>query len=143
MTAIMLALGSYRFELRTATYQNYTRHTTWRWPQQDLIGRDPILQFMGPNLDTVELDGTIYPHFAGGLGQLGLMREEANKGTPLHMIEGARGRNLRRWVILSVKESYPEFFAAGIPRKIDFALSLKRYPDDEPARTIQRVSFFT
>lgn len=139
MTAIMLALGSYRFQLSTATYQTYSRHTTWRWPQQDLIGRDPILQFVGPNLDTLDLDGVIYPHFAGGLGQLDLMRDEAALGKPLPLISG-QGFYLRRWVILSVKEAYPAFLPGGVPRKIDFALQLKRYPDDEPTAA---ALFFT
>lgn len=128
-TRIMMALGSYRFSMDTAAYQDFRRQTSFRWTEQDRVGRAPALQFLGPGKETLELSGTIYPHYKGGLGQLDAMRAEAGKGEPLILVDG-QGRVWGKWVIEEVAETQDAFLPGGVPRKQTFHLKLGSYGED-------------
>ena len=125
----LMALGNYRFSLDTAAYQSLTRSTEYRWQPQDRLGRRPAHQYLGPGQDEINLEGTIYPEYRGGLGQLDRMREEANAGKPLLMTDST-GRVWGRWVIRRVEETQRVFSVAGTPRKVEFRLQLSHYGED-------------
>jgi uncharacterized protein len=129
MPEVMMALGGYRFAIGTAAYQTLRRATEYRWAQMNRIGRRPAMQYVGPGIDSIDLDGVIYPHFRGGLWQVETMRTEAGLGAPLMLVAGT-GYGLGRWVILSVEETESVFMSNGAPRKIEFRLGLKAYGDD-------------
>lgn len=125
---VMLALGPYRFSLSTAAYQELERTSSWRWPSVDRIGARPALQYTGPGEDTVSMRGTIYPHYAGGLGQVSAMRAAASTGLPLLLIDGT-GRVWGQYVITEIRETQKTFFSNGQPRAQEFDLSLTMYGD--------------
>lgn len=127
--ATMMGLGPYRFSLNTAAYQSLERMDEYRWQSQDRIGRHPAMQYIGAGHTTVTLDGVIYPHFRGGLGQIQAMRGAAILGTPLVLVSGG-GRIFGFFVILSVEETQTVFLANGAPRKQEFAITLKSYGAD-------------
>jgi hypothetical protein len=129
MSDVMLALGGYRFSMTTAAYQRLRRSDVWRWIFQDRIGRKPSAQFTGPGKSEVEIEGVIYPHYKGGLGQIPAMRAEADKGEPLLLADGY-GNVWGQWVIerLDATETVP--LANGAPRKIEFRLNLSTYGED-------------
>lgn len=126
---MMLALGPYRFSLNTSAYQSLKRSSEYRWPSIERIGKEPLLQAIGPGCDRIDLDGVIYPHFRGGLGQINAMRDSAQKQEPLMLING-QGNVLGRFVITQIEESQNTFLADGAPRKIEFRLSLERYGEE-------------
>ena len=126
---MMLALGPYRFSLNTSAYQSLKRSSEYRWPSTPRIGKEPLLQAIGPGCDHIDLDGVIYPHFRGGLGQINAMRDSAAKQEPLMLING-QGNVLGRFVITQIEESQNTFLADGAPRKIEFRLSLERYGEE-------------
>lgn len=126
---MMLALGPYRFSLNTSAYQSLKRSSEYRWPSIERIGKEPLLQAIGPGCDRIDLDGVIYPHFRGGLGQINAMRDSAEKQKPLMLING-QGNVLGRFVITQIEESQNTFLADGAPRKIEFRLSLERYGEE-------------
>lgn len=127
---ILMALGPYRFAVSTAAYQQLVRRSQYRWAQQDRIGRRPALQYLGPGMDEIEVRGVIYPFFRGGLGQVNLMRNEAGRGTP-HLLVTGYGDVLDTWAITEIEETEQHHTAHGIPRRIDFRLTLQRYGEDE------------
>jgi len=120
---MMMTLGNYRFELNTAAYSSSRRSTQYRWSEQQRVQSDTAYQFVGPGSDTLRLQGTIYPHFTGGLGQVDAMRAEAAKGEALLMVTG-RGDVLGHWLINTIDEKSSTFFDDGSPRRIDFSLTL-------------------
>ena len=126
---MMLALGPYRFSLNTSAYQSLKRSSEYRWPSTPRIGKEPLLQAIGPGCDRIDLDGVIYPHFRGGLGQINAMRDSAAKQEPLMLING-QGNVLGRFVITQIEESQNTFLADGAPRKIEFRLSIERYGEE-------------
>lgn len=129
MPVPMLQLGDYQFSLQTAAPQSLSHAAEYRWAELERAGRLPASQYTGPGPETIELEGTLYPEFAGGLGQLDRMRAEAGRGEPLHLVD--YGGNVRgRWVILRVEEGRKVLFPDGTPRRVDFRLSLRRYGED-------------
>lgn len=126
-----MALGPYRFSVATAAYQQLERSSSWRWAAVDRVGARPVQQYIGPGDDTITLDGTIYPYYSGGLGQVSEMRALAGGGESLLMVDGT-GRVWGKFCITEVRETQTTFFAGGQPRKIDFTISLTNSGDDAP-----------
>lgn len=124
-STVMMQLGSFQFSISTAAYQELRRRTEYRWASQDRFGRMPALQFTGAGADSIDLSGTIYTEYRGGLGQLNAMRAQASRGQPLLLVDG-NGNLLGHWVIESVEEDQSVFAAAGRPRKQQFTLRLRK-----------------
>lgn len=128
--SVMMQLGSFQFGVTTAAYQSLQHNAEWRWPSQDRFGTREALQFVGPGSETISLPGVIYPEWRGGLARVQQLRDLAAQGKPQLMIDG-RGNILGRWVIERVEETQSVFADAGVPRKQEFTLQLRRYLGDE------------
>lgn len=126
--SVMMQLGAFQFSISTAAYQELTRRSEYRWASQDRFGKQPNLQYTGPASEAISLVGVIYPDYKGGGGQLDKMRQLAGGGQPLNLVGGA-GQMMGRWVIESLEEKQGTFAAAGAPRKQEFTIALKRFPD--------------
>lgn len=126
---MMMILGAYRFCIDNAAYQTLARTTEYKWEEQKRILGEPAMQFLGVGLDTIKLDGVIYPQFKGGLRQVTLMRAQAGFGFPLMLISG-NGIAFGRWCIVDINETMTTFMADGTARKIAFSLTLKKYGED-------------
>lgn len=125
----MMALGGFRFGVNTANYQSLQRTAAYRWATLDRAGRTPAAQYLGPGVETITLNGTIYPHFKGGLRQVEAMRLVAATGEPMILVDGL-GFVLQRWVIQSISETKGTFLRDGAPRRIDFTMALQSYGED-------------
>ncbi|MCW7552605.1 phage tail protein [Endozoicomonas gorgoniicola] len=130
MSNIMLALGGYRFGINTAAHKTLQRSSRYRWQSQARTGRKPAFQYLGPDSDSITLDGEILPHFKGGLGQVNRMREQAGKGEPL-ILTDSDGNVWGKWCIASIEETWSDLMADGKPRRISFRLTLQEYGDDD------------
>ena len=126
---VLLTLGEYQFSMNTAAHNELERTDAYRWVSQKRLGREPALQFIGKGEAKISLKGTIYPHFRGGLGQIFKLRDSAEKGDPLTLVDG-RGNNLGQWCIKTVKETEKSYIGPGLPRRIDFSLELEAYGPD-------------
>lgn len=120
---IMMTLGSYRFGLSTAAYQEFKRTTEYRWASQAVLNRTPSMQFIGPGADSITLTGIIYTQFKGGLKQLDNMRAEAAKGEALLLTDGL-GNIHGDWAIKRIEEKQSNFVVKGAPRKQGFSMVL-------------------
>lgn len=128
----MARLGDFQFGLDTAAFKDLSRTSPYRWEKKDRISREPALQFVGPDTETITLSGVIYPHFRGGLGQIGSLRDQAGLGVPLPFIYASEfaGQFLGQWCIESIEEGRTVFFDDGAPRRIDFQITLRKYGED-------------
>ncbi|WP_273794633.1 phage tail protein [Brucella intermedia] len=129
MAYTMMGLGPFRFSIDTAAYQTLTRKSEYRWESQERIGRHPAMQFIGAGHETFTLEGTVYPHWRSGFGQVEEMRGIAGQGSPLMLVSGT-GRVFGRFVITEVEERQTYFHPNGAPRKQEFTLELKSYGED-------------
>lgn len=122
---MMMILGMFVFMLKTAPYNQLQRKNSWRHPEQQRIGQRPAYQFLGPGEDTITLSGTLMPEITAGRLSLDLIRAMAEDGKAWPLIEGS-GRMYGFWAVEEVSETSSEFFRDGVPKKIEFSLSLKR-----------------
>jgi phage protein U len=125
-------LGGFTFAIDTAAFHSLQRASDYRWQAHNRIGRQPALQFTGPGRDTIQLAGVIYPHFAGGMGQVGQMRSLAGQGVPLPLIYSfeSLGQYCGLWCILGIDEVRTTFMEGGLPKRIDFRLEIEAYGED-------------
>lgn len=126
MSGKMLQLGGYQFSIENAAYQRFFRSSEYRWANIERVGKNDALQFTGMGADTISLQGAIYPHFRGGLGQVDKMRRTAEIGIPLPLVAGT-GKVLGIWVITRVGEGQRTFAEQGAPLRQDFFISMRRY----------------
>lgn len=141
MRTYMARLGAFSFGIDTAAFQELQRASTYRWEQKNRIGRKPAQQNVGQGADTITLQGVIYPHYRGGLGQIEAMRRQAASGEPLPLIYAFEtvGQFCGQWCITSIEETRTVFFDNGTPRKIEFSLSLVEYGEDSGAASVAAV----
>ena len=106
MTAAIGALGSLAFicsRKKVLTFNNLQRNLAARWAKHDLIGRKPLLEYVGPDLMTVSLsvrfDRSLNLPPEAGLLHLRKMLENGLKKT---LVIG--DEYLGRYVIDSISE---------------------------------------
>ncbi|KAF0138411.1 MAG: hypothetical protein FD153_1333 [Rhodospirillaceae bacterium] len=126
---VMMALGSFRFAVDTAAYQSMQHKHASRWESQDRITRLPAMHYLGPEGRAIDLYGIFYPHFAGGMRQMEDLRRLALGTEPLDLVDGT-GKVWGLFVLLEVTEKQTEFLANGQPRRIECALKLQEYGED-------------
>ena len=66
---MMMVLGRYYFGLETAAFQSMARKTNYQWSASQGLPHSQLAQFIGQDVDTMRLQGVIYPHYKGGLTQ--------------------------------------------------------------------------
>ena len=128
MTTVMLNLGGFSFEVQTAPFRELTRQTGWKWPEQELIGTTPAMQFTGKEAEKISLRGIMVPGFTGGREIVTALRLLGDLGTPLPLVAG-NGFFLGLWVLESVEHGEDIHFSDGTPRRMTFNVSLKKYAD--------------
>ncbi|WP_018694503.1 phage tail protein [Algicola sagamiensis] len=122
--SVMMTLGQFEFSIATAAYKSLKRTTEYRWAEQARLSTHPMVQYVGPGKDEIQLEGVIYPHYWGGLKQIDTMRQQANQGTGLLLTDGL-GTVHGKWVITKIEEKQGEFLRQGQARKIEFSLTLR------------------
>lgn len=124
----MMRLGSFSFGINTAAYADLKRTAEYRWASLERFGQHDALQYTGKGGDAITLSGVILTAWRGGTGQLNLLRDLAAQATPQILISGL-GEILGRWVITRVEEGQTVFAAAGMPRRQEFTVHLRKYSD--------------
>lgn len=90
-----------------------------------LLNRRPSTQFLGPENDMLTLSGVLMPEITGGRLSLLALEQMAEQGKAWPLIEGS-GTIYGMYVIEGLNQTKTEFFRDGMPRRIEFTLSLKR-----------------
>lgn len=127
----MMALGQFTFSLSSLPYQELQHQFGWRHPTTSRIGARPARQFLGPDDESITLNGVLLPELTGGRVSLDMIREMGDQGSSWPLIDGSDGRIHGLFIIDSLSETKSFFFDDGTPRRIEFSLSLKRVDDDK------------
>jgi hypothetical protein len=64
---VMLMLGDFAFSIDTTAYNQLTREASWRWSEQERIGKQDLLQYTGKPGRTVRLEGESHAFFRKGV----------------------------------------------------------------------------
>lgn len=125
---MMINLGGFPFMLETAPYKELTRQTSWKWPEQELIGSTPAMQYTGKNAEAITIRGMLVPGFTGGREIITALRALGDLGTQLPLITG-NGLFLGLWVLESIEHGEDIHFEDGTPRRMSFTVALKKSAD--------------
>lgn len=128
MSTVLMALGPFRFSIDSALLQRIDRRYPFRHIDQDLVGRAPGSQFLGPGVERIQLPCLVYPLFlpGSGLSQIEAMREAGATGRPL-MLAAGTGRVLGNYTIRNVDDMREHLLPGGIAQKIDCMVEIARY----------------
>ncbi|AXW85706.1 MULTISPECIES: phage tail protein [Lonsdalea] len=122
---MMMVLGLFVFTLKTVPYQELQRQRAWRHVTNSRIGYRPVTQYVGPDNDTITLQGVLLPQVTGGALSLWALEQMAETGKAWALLEGS-GTIYGMYVIESLNETRSQFFQDGKARRIEFTLTLKR-----------------
>mgnify|MGYP001558160362 CR=1 FL=1 len=122
-------LGDFVFDLESLPFQKLDRDSAYRWASLSVFGREPLKHYLGPDSEKINISGTIYPHFRGGLGQIDKLRSMARQGKPFLLVamDSKIGQSLGQWIIKAIKEARTIFLDNGVPQKIEFTLEIESY----------------
>lgn len=90
-----------------------------------IIGADCWLDEAVNDNDSLTLSGVLLPEVIGGRLSLLALEQMAELGKAWPLIEGS-GTIYGMFVIVSLSQTETEFFESGMPRRIEFTLTLKR-----------------
>jgi phage protein U len=126
--ATMMSLGMFVFSLPTIAYDEVQRRASWRWATNARVGARDAAQYVGPDKETISLNGTAFAELQDGRASLDELREMAAEGKAWPLTSGT-GEVLGAWVIEGIDERQKHFFDDGIARQIDFGIDLMRVDD--------------
>ena len=106
---VMMMLGNFAFSIDTAAYHQLTREASWRWSEQERIGKQDLLQYTGKPGRTVRLEGQSHAFFRKG-------------------VEGVN--DLGWWVVTDFSDTTSKFLPGGGHRNKNWTMTLKHYADD-------------
>ncbi|MCF9034703.1 phage tail protein [Acinetobacter nectaris] len=119
---MMMIFGVFVFSIKTATYQQLQRKTSWRYGKNDRVGDMPAYQFLGRGEDSITLEGSIVPEFGSQLS-LTALRAMGDVGKSFPLISGT-GKVFGLYKLDDMNETQTYFFKDGKPSKVDFTLTL-------------------
>lgn len=123
---VMLMVGTFKFSLNTAMFQQMQRTSEYRWASIERFGDVDAQQFTGYGDDVITLPGVIYPDFKGGVTQIGKLRHLAEQGRPQRVMTAA-GVNAGYFTIQRITDTREFFKPNGDFLKQEFSVSLKFY----------------
>ncbi|BET31278.1 MULTISPECIES: phage tail protein [Wolbachia] len=117
----MLSLGQHKLSPTSVRYSKENR-----WSTIECIGKIPSLQNIGQGAENIDLEGVIYFHNLNDLNQLKSMKETEKNHEPSILVDNL-GNVLGRFVIVRLEEKQTSYFPCGLPKKVEFSLSLRSY----------------
>ncbi|KVP29616.1 phage tail protein [Burkholderia ubonensis] len=126
---MMMSLDQFVFSLATAPYHQLQRQRNWKHRATARIGVRDASQYTGAGDDTITLSGTVAPE--NGIGEIASIETLARMGDvgDAYVLVDGNGYVYGAYIIdnLSVTGTYHT--KEGVPRKIEFTLTLKRVDD--------------
>ncbi|MEL8055054.1 MAG: phage tail protein [Pseudomonadota bacterium] len=119
------------FSINTAAFENISRIVSRRWAVIEVLSARPLQQDTGPGLEEMRLDGTVYPHWRGGLVPLEQLRRHVTESGPALMLAGT-GEVMGYWTLLSLDVRGDVPTSDGIALRQRFSLNLAYYGETPP-----------
>jgi hypothetical protein len=126
---VMLMLGDFAFSVDTTAYNQLTREASWRWSEQERIGKQDLLQYTGKSGRTVRLEGQAHAFFRKGVDAVNDLYDLANLAAPQQLVSGV-GDVLGWWVVTEFTDTTSRFLPGGGHRNKNWTLAIKHYADD-------------
>lgn len=126
---VMMMLGGFAFSIDTTAYSQLTREASWRWSEQERIGKQDLLQYTGKPGRTVRLEGETHAFFRKGVDAVNDLYDLADQKKPQQLVSGA-GDVMGWWVIIDFSDTSTRFLPGGGHRNKNWTMTLKHYAED-------------
>lgn len=126
---MMMALDQFVFSLQTAPYRELQRRRSWKHRRTSRVGARDASQYTGVGDDTITLTGALAP--AEGFGRITAMKDLSDMGDQgeAYVLVDALGQVYGAYVIEGLDETQRYHTALGVPRNVEFTLTLSRVED--------------
>jgi phage protein U len=124
----MMSLDQFVFSLTTAPFKELQRQRSWKHRASARVGARDASQFTGMGDDTITLNGLVAPEAIGSTASLSRLAKMADAGDAYVLVDGI-GTVYGVFVIESLNETQTYHTKEGIPRRIEFTLTLKHVDD--------------
>jgi len=122
---MLMSLGMFVFNLATAPFDELSRQTAYRHARSARFGARDASQYLGPGEDTITLSGTIAPEAGGSHAALRQLREMAEQGEALPLVDGT-GVIHGDFTIEDISNRNAALMSNGVARVSEFTIQLRR-----------------
>ncbi|RAR53908.1 hypothetical protein C7401_12682 [Paraburkholderia unamae] len=129
---MMMSLDQFVFSLATAPYKELQRQRNWKHRTSSRVGTRDASQYTGAGDDVITLNGMVAPESIGSIASLDQLAKMGDVGDAYVLVDGI-GTVYGAFIIESLNTTSTYHTKEGIPRKIEFNLTLKHVDDSRIA----------
>ncbi|MEC0234081.1 phage tail protein [Paenibacillus kribbensis] len=110
------------------TFTDFTRTNNDRWAANEIIGKKPRSQFLGPGLDTIDL--TVRVDASYGMNprkEVDKLVDYSRKGKVMPFVLGNKGLGVKWWKIKSMTQNFNNIDNKGRLVSATYSLTLEEY----------------
>lgn len=114
------------------TFSDYGRSGSGRWAKHDLIGRKPVMEFLGPDVEKVSLKIQLRTdHGINPESELGRLRKMRDTGAVFPFILGGAPVSDNYWLLEDIGENVSYWRAGGKILSVSVDITLTEYSTEE------------
>lgn len=120
--------------LKVKTLDGYSRDTTVRLASHDVIGKKPVIEYIGPGTDSIKF--TMKFNKFWGVNpeeEVESVRQMAQTGQAAYLIIGGKPLSDYKFIIESVSETIKAWDKSGNVINAQIDITAKEYPENIPA----------
>lgn len=114
------------------TFSDYGRSGSGRWAKHDLIGRKPVMEFLGPDVEKVSMKIQLRTdHGINPESELGRLRKMRDTGAVFPFILGGAPVSDNYWLLEDIGENVSYWWAGGKILSVSVDITLTEYSTEE------------
>lgn len=114
------------------TFSDYGRSGSGRWAKHDLIGRKPVMEFLGPDVEKVSMKIQLRTdHGINPESELGRLRKMRDTGAVFPFILGGAPVSDNYWLLEDIGENVSYWRAGGKIFSVSVDITLTEYSTEE------------
>lgn len=114
------------------TFSDYGRSGSGRWANHDLIGRKPVMEFLGPDVEKVSMKIQLRTdHGINPESELGRLRKMRDTGAVFPFILGGAPVSDNYWLLEDIGENVSYWRAGGKILSVSVDITLTEYSTEE------------
>jgi uncharacterized protein len=122
---MLMALGPLSFEVLPLNATETQRVATGGWVDKPVVGRRPVLEWMGDGQDEMTIIAKLFPAKFGGLSSLAVVDAMRSSGMPHFLVRGD-GTPLGWYAVITMTEKSTYLDQGGVGQVIEVNLKLRR-----------------
>lgn len=114
------------------TFSDYGRSGSGRWAKHDLIGRKPVMEFLGPDVEKISMKIQLRTdHGINPESELGRLRKMRDTGAVFPFILGGAPVSNNYWLLEDIGENVSYWRAGGKILSVSVDITLTEYSTEE------------